>query len=280
MAVSADGIMYSDMYINGYERGETLTRKTVTTEAIKNAGSYKFLIGDTNGASATTRGTDSRLTARSLNNTQVSITLNNWYDLQTATDFNIFTNQAAPSVVGKMTMDSYTVLNRKVDDQIITALGTATDQLNTSATASNDALGLLMDGLRNLGENDVPTDDGNVYAMVTHAFIRSLQKTAEFSNMDYVPMHTYVDGVGSLKRMYMWNGINIFTQNGITGAGGTTETCLLYHKTAIGHVIDKEEFNVEVDYNKEHKYSFVSAATFCGAGLLQDAGVMKMYFTR
>lgn len=265
---------YSQEFIKGYERGDSMLRKTVTTKTQKQGNSFVFLVTDSGSATAQTRGLDGNLIGRSMNQNQITLTLSEWHDLPRKTGFNIFESQYQGRE--DMYKTSYEVINRKVEDQIITALNTATT--GPTATATNDAIGLLNDGLVIMSQNNVPVDDGEVFACVSHAFISKCQESDVFSSADYVPMMTYADGVHSMKMMYRWNGINIFTNTGIPNHATNNETCFLYHRSAIGHAIDNENFSTKMGYDDENDYSWIRCSAFSGAKLLQNGGVMKLKF--
>jgi hypothetical protein len=275
-STSANAKLYSMEYIEGFERGASLLRQTVTTEIMQRGSQFVFVVEDSGNATATTRGLDGNIVPRSMNNNQVTLSLTEWHDLPRMSGFNIFGHQASAMQRAAMFKTSYKVISRTVENEILTALGTATT--GPSGTAIDSALDLVTQGLVNLGNNFVTCDDGDVYVACTPGFLASLQRTKEFSNAEYVSMKKWDDGVSSTKKMYQWNGMNFFIQNGLSGVGTSSATCFMYHKTAIGHAINKENFEVEMDYNKEQNYSWVRASAFSGAALLQNTGVQKLLF--
>lgn len=275
-SISANAKMYSMEYIEGFERRGSLLRQTVTTETMKRGNQFVFVVEDSGNATATTRGLDGNIVPRSMNNNQVTLTLTEWNDLPRMTGFNIFGHQAGAQQRMAMYNTSYKVIARTVENEIITALATATT--GPSGTAVDDALGLVTQGLVNLGNNFVPIDDGQVYLACTTGFISALQRTKEFSHAEYVSMKKWDDGVASDKMMWKWNGINLFIQNGLSGVGTSSATCFLYHKSAIGHAIDNENFSAFVGYDEEQDYSWVRCSAFSAAGLLQNTGVQKLLF--
>lgn len=272
--INAPLVQYSREFIKGYERGDSMLRSTVTTKTQKQGDSHVFLVTDSGSATAQTRGLDGNLLGRSMNQNQITLTMTEWHDLPRKTGFNIFQSQYQGRE--DMYQTSYEVINRQVEDQIITALNSATT--GPTSTPTSDAIKLLTDGLTIMSGSNVPVDDGDVFACVSHGFIQACQESDVFSSADYVPMKTWDDGVHSQKRMYRWNGINIFTNTGIPNHATNSETCFLYHRKAIGHAIDMENFNVTAGYNDEHDYSYIRCSTFSGAKLLQNAGVQKLKF--
>ncbi len=273
-AINAPLVQYSNEFIKGYERGDSALRSTVTTKTQKQGSSHVFLVTDSGGAQAQTRGLDANLIGRSMNQNQVTLTMTEWHDLPKKTGFNIFESQYQGRE--DMYTTAYEVINRKVEDQIMSALDSATT--GPTATPTTDAIKLLTDGLTIMAQNNVPTDDGEVYAAVSHAFLQACLESDVFSNADYVSMRKWDDGVRSSKMMYKWNGINIFNNTGVPGHATASETCFLYHKSSIGHAIDNETFKTAIGYNEENDYSFIRCSAFSGAKLLQNAGVQKLKF--
>lgn len=276
-SISALSTMYGMELIEGFERKGSLLRTTVFTEAMRSGNQFVFNVEDSGNATAVTRGFDSNYPSRSMNNNQVTLTLTEWADIPTKTGFNIFANPASDGAQRQSMYNSaYNVIARTVENEIITALGLATT--GPSAVPSDDALGLITQGLVNLGNNFVPTDDGQVYVACTHGFLSALQRTKEFSHSEYVPMMQWDNGVGSMKKMYQWNGLNIFLQNGLSGVGTTNATCFMYHKNAIGHAIDNDSFSTFVGYDGKQDQSYIRCSAFSGAALLQNTGVQKLLF--
>lgn len=261
---------YRSEAIMGFERKGGNLANSVTTETMKKGSSLVFVVKDSGSATAVTRGFDGNIVPRAMNNNQVTLDLSEWHDLPRMTGFNVFTSQDE-NVRFAMYDTAYNVIARRRDDQIVTALNTATQ--GPTNTAVSDAFGLLMNGLELLGRSNVPTDDGNVYAAVSHSFMNNLQKVKEFSNAEYVSQKTFDDGVQSPNKMWRWNGINIIVFNNLPGVGTSEERCFIYHKNAIGHAIDNESFDISVGYNDEQAYSYVRASANMGAKLLQNTGV-------
>lgn len=274
-AITAQAKMYADSCIEGYERSGSLLRSTLTTEVIKKGSVFYFNVEDSGNATATTRGFDSRILGRAMNNNQVSVTLNEYKDKVIETDFNIFTHQASASRVASMNKSVYKVLNRKVDDDIITALNTATK--GPTNTATSDAFSLIHEGLANLGNNNVPVDDGNVFCLASPAFMSSLTQKNFFSSRDYVSDGKFNESTQNQSMFYDWNGVKIFIHTAAP-VSGNTHYCFLYHKSAIGHAIDNENFTANFGYDEEDFYSYASVSTFTGTSLLQSSGIQKLKF--
>ena len=69
MADSAFQTMYRRETVQGFEKRSSLVRKSVTTEFMKEGGSAVFLVADSGGATAVTRGLNGDIPTRPDNNT-------------------------------------------------------------------------------------------------------------------------------------------------------------------------------------------------------------------
>ena len=264
MSDTAFQSLYRAEFISGFEQKQSLVRQTVTTEANVNGNTAVFLVADSGSAAAVTRGTNGLIPARADNLTQNSCTLAEWHDLVRRTGFNLYASQGD----GRRIMQDTTmaVLNRKIDSDIIAQLETGTQDTGTAATMS---LSLAMYAVAILGNNAVPMD-GNISALITPAAYAYLMQTKEFASVDYVNNKPFESGM----TMFRWAGINWIVHPNLTGKGTSSETCLVYHKSAIGHACDVASIQTAVGYDEEQDYSFARATGYFGSKLLQNTGVV------
>lgn len=163
---------------------------------------------------------------------------------------------------------SMAVINREIDQDIITQLATGTQDTGTAVTASLD---LVMYGTTILGNNSVPLD-GNVSALITPAFHAYLMQTKEFTSVDYVNNKPFTGGL----TMYRWANVNFIVHPNLPGKGTADESCFLYHKDAIGSAIDTAGIKADADYDREQDYSWARSTVYMGSKLLQNAGVVVL----
>lgn len=267
MAENAFQTMYRQEFIKKFEQRVSLVRKTVTTEAEVNGNTAVFLTAGSGSATAKTRGANGLIPARADDLTQSSATLKEWHDLVRKNKFNIFAGQGKQREIMQMT--TMAVVNRKIDSDIITALETGTQYAGVAAVTAS--LALVMKALGILGNADVPMD-GNISCLVTPAFHAYLMQTKEFGSVDYVHNKPFEN----MLTMYRWAGVNFIVHPNLTGAGTSSETCLMYHKDAIGHGCDKEAVMTAVGYEDEQDYSYARCSTYMGSKLLQNTGVIQI----
>ena len=270
---SAYQTKYRNELILGFEDRQSRLRHTVVTEADVNGNQAIFLVSDSGSATATTRGADGYIVARSDNNTQSTATLAEWHDLVEKTRFNLFASQG--NQLALMRQTSMDVINRKIDDDIIAQLDTATNDTGAASVASLDT---VMKCLTILGDNYVPIEEEDkMFGLISPGFRGELMQLTEFSSADYVNVKPLV---GPVQKYLRWAGINWIMHprlTGSVGASGTgaSEKCYIYHKNSLGHAIDKEGMDTAVGYDDKQDLSYCRMSTFMGSKLLQNSGIVQ-----
>ena len=235
MAETAFQIQYNQEFIAGFEARQSLMRQSVTTEAVVKGNQATFLVADSGGAEAVTRGVNGLIPARPDSLSQPVATLAEWHDLVKKTRFNVFASQGDQRAIMQQT--TMGVINRKIDADIITELNTGTVDTGSVQTGS---LALAVRATVILGVNEVPMD-GNIWCAMTPAMRGYLLQTPEFSSADYVSMKPLDSGAGSWKDMvgfYRWMDVNWFVHPNLPGVGTAAEKCFMYHRNAIGHAVN------------------------------------------
>lgn len=275
MADTAFQIQYRREFILGFEDMQSRLRSTTTTETVIKGNTATFLVADSGSAEAKTRGVNGLIPARSDSNEQLSATLVEWHDLVRKTRFNIFASQGDQNALMQKT--TMAVLNRKIDDDIIAQLDTATNDTGAAATASLD---MVVYAKTILGNNFVDTgDEDNIFGVISPAFSGYLMQIPEFASADFVDVKPFAGG--SARKYKRWAGVNWIEHPRLTGSvgaggAGTSEQCFLYHRDAIGHACDTENLQTPVGYDEEQDYSWARASAFMGSKLLQNSGVVMM----
>lgn len=268
MADSAPQIQYRDEYIAEYERGMSWLRQTTVTETVIKGNQATFLVAGSGNASAVTRGVNGLIPARADSNTQSTATLVEWHDLVRKTGFNIFQSQGNQRRLMQET--SVMVLNRKLDDDIIAQLDTATNNLGAATTMS---LAAVAKAKVTLGENNVDTSDvENMWAIATPAVEGYLTQLPEFASRDYVDMQYLA---GPVRRTLRWAGFNWIFHTGLTGMGTASEKCYFYHRNAVGSAFNMDTLSTAVGYDEEQDYSYARATNYTGSLLLQQSGIVQ-----
>lgn len=279
MPGAAPQIQYRQEMVLGFQQRQSLLRDTCTTEAVLKGNQATFLVADSTGT-ASTRGVNGQIPTSDNDNTQVVATLTEKHDLREMTGFNIFQSQSNQREI--MQMNSMAVLNRDIDSVVLSTLLTGTITTGATATAS---MTLIQKAIVYMQNNGVPWD-GNVFAVISPAFLGYLMTLDQFSNADYVVTKPAVNfpgwnaGSPGADRMgqgfYDWMNVKWIVSNQISGIGTNAERCFMYHRSAIGHAVDTGGMDVDIGYESKQQMSWARCSLYHGAALLQNSGVVEM----
>jgi hypothetical protein len=263
---------YRQEFIAGFEQRQSVLRDCTTTEAVIKGNTATFLIADSNAATAVTRGVNGKIPNGVDNLTQTSATLLEWHYKPVVTSFNIFASQGDRNAI--MQKNAMAVINRKIDQDIIDQLDTATLTTGAAAPAS---VRMVNKAIAGLGNNGVPMD-GNIHAVITPAFLSYLYETTEFTSADYVSKQPFENGPAWADKpgYWDWHGVKWIVSNQLTGVGTSSAKCYMFHKSAIGHAVNSAGMDVVLGYNDEDDYSFARVSIYMGSKLLQNSGVAQM----
>ena len=263
---------YRDEFIAGFEQHVSLLRDTVTTEAVIKGNQAVFLVADSGDAEANTRGVNGLIPARSDNQAQSTAVLQEWHDLVRKTNFNVFASQGNQRAIMQMT--TMAVMNRKIDDQIITVLNTGTVTIGDSGTIPS--VSLFQNGRVKLSNASVPWDS-NITLLCQPAFLAYLEQAPEFTSADYISMRPYAGDDPSWRDQpmaYRWRNTLIIEHPNLPGKGTSSEKSFMYHKNSAGHAANVAGMECPVGYNEEQAYSYCRCSMDMGAVLLQNSGVV------
>jgi len=168
MSDTAFQIQYRQEFIQAFEQHQSLLRETVTTEAVIKGNQAIFLVAGSGDSEAVSRGVNGQIPARADDNTQNTATLREWHDLVRKTGFNVFASQGNQRSIMQMT--TMAVLNRKIDDLIITALSGGTVTAGAGAIPS---VSMFQSGRVKLSNASVPWDS-NVTLLCQPSFLTYL----------------------------------------------------------------------------------------------------------
>lgn len=267
MANSAFQTMYRKEFIKGFEKRQSLVRRTVTTETEINGNTAVFLVADSGGATAVTRGVNGDIPTRPDNLNQFSATLQEWHDVPERTNFNLFASQGDGRRIMQET--SMAVVNRKIDNDIHTALSTATVTWGAAAVAT---LTLVTTAKTKLGNAFALEEEP--YALITPAFHGYLMGLNQFTSADYINLKPFENVSKSMA--FNWYGVNWIVDADLPGVGTNSSTCFMYSRQAIGHACDTESISTFVGYDDKNDKSWARTSTYMGSKLLQNSGIVKM----
>ena len=271
MADSAFQRMYRQEFISGFEKRQALSRHTVVTETEINGNEATFLVADSGGADAVTRGVNGDIPTRPDNLNQFVAQLKEWHDVPERTNFNLYASQGDGRRIMQET--SMGVINRKIDNDIHAALATGTNTWGAAAIATLILITTAKTKLQNAFAAEVAGED-DVFALITPAFHGYLMGINEFTSQDYIKLQPFENV--SKSRAFNWYGINWIVDAGLPGAGTAASSCFMYNKNAVGHACDTESIATFVGYDEKNDKSWARCSTYMGSKLLQNSGVIKM----
>jgi hypothetical protein len=161
-------------------------------------------------------------------------------------------------------------LGRKTDDLILTALNGAT----TTISPTGMTVAAALTAVENLGNGDVPTDNGRVGVVGWQQWTDLLQ-LADFRDSDIIGPNVPVPEGGFEGRR--WLGTFWFPHSGLTKVS-TTRQCFTWHRTAIGHASGAD---IQADITWQGLYAawFINHMMSQGACLIDDTGVNALDVT-
>jgi hypothetical protein len=274
MPETAFQIQYRQEFIHGFEQLVSLVREFTTTETVIKGNQATFLVADSGGAEAKTRGVNGLIPARGDNLNQPVATLIEWHDLVRKTDFNIFASQGNQRAIMQATCMG--VINRKIDQDVFGELATST--VNIGAAVVSSTLRVLR-AKTVLGNNDVPWD-GWISFVITPATEAYMMGENDFSSRDYTqngPFDAADPAWRDRPQSYRWLGMNWCVHPNLNGGGGpgsATEETYMFHKSAIGHAYNADDLEMRVGYDEEQDYSWARCSIYMGSQLLQNSGVV------
>lgn len=278
MAAAAPQIQYRQEFIAGFVQRQSLLRDVVTHEAVIKGNQATFLVADSSGT-AVTRGVNGQIPAGENSNTQVTATLVEKHDLREMTGFNIFQSQGNQREI--MQMNTMSVLNRDIDLTILTELDNGT--LDTGSTGSTASLTMIGKAMAQLMANGVPWD-GQVYAVISPAFLIYMMSIPTFASADYVAVKPAVnfpglnasDANAAGQGWYRWMNVNWIVSSLISGISTASEKCFMFHRNAIGHAVDTAGMDVDIGYESKQQLSWARSSLFHGAKILQNTGIVRL----
>jgi hypothetical protein len=269
MGDSAFQTQYRQEFVAQFEQGQSLLRSCATTEAVIKGNTATFLVAGSGGATAVTRGLNGNIPPRVDSLTQVPTTLVEWHDKPQRTEFNIFASQGDGRRI--MQMSTVKVMNRKIDQDLISALSTASNNLGTAQTFTQ---ALAMHAMAKLDSNDVDTsEEDNVFFVVTPAVWAILMQIKEVTREGYVDIKPLVGPARKFRRAW---GFNWIKHPHLPGVGTSSESCFAFHRAAVGHAVNTGEMDVRAGYNEENAYYWARSSIFMGSSVLQQAGLVEV----
>lgn len=271
MSATAFQKQFRQETIAGFEKRRSVLSMSVTTEANVRGNEAEFLVADSGGATAVRRGTNGLIPSRNDNNTQTTVTLQEWHDKVRKNDFDVTSSQGDQRRI--MQESCMSVINRTIDEQIYDALDQSSLDWN-SGSAAAATVPLVLKTKATLKKNYAT--DGDVFAVISSMFHAQLMTNNRFTSADYINDKRFEDRGVSKDQAFSWLGVNWIVDDEMPGVGTAAAKCFMYARSAIGHAAHASGMQTFAGYDEEDGYSFVRASIGMNAGLLQTSGVVEM----
>lgn len=203
---------------------------------------------------------DGKIPKSDLGLDQVPATLRKHHKKYQVDNFDAF--RANPKLREAMNRRGKTSCDKAIDNLILRALD-ATSVVHPDGTVVAKTMAVIQSACLVLQNKDVPFENREVFGAVTPAFYAQMERIEQFINADYVEVKPLIEGLPAQKFRH-WKGVNWFTHTGLTGNGTTTSNNFLFHRNALGHMVDGDPKaipfeNDEDDYNGV-RYEIMHAA--------------------
>lgn len=269
MSDTAFQVQYRQEAIMGFEQGMSLLGSAVTTEAEFKGNQATFLVADSGGAVARSRGVNGLIPSRADNLNQYTATLVENHDLVRRTGFNIFASQGDGRRIMQDT--SRKVINKAIDQDILGELANCTLYTGAAVTAS---LALVTKVETILGNNEVDMEEeDNLFFVASPAFRAYLRQIPEWTKGSYVEIKSLT---GAIRTYFRQWGFNWIFHPKIVGKGTASENCFAFHRAAIGHATNTGGMQALAGYHEEQDYSWARTSVFMGSKILQNNGIVKV----
>jgi hypothetical protein len=267
-----DRIKYNEEFKEDYERTTSLLKKCVRSDGLMQAGTVRWDVVDPS-EEAQQRTRDGDIPVAQLGLGQVTGTPQE--DFGGKYKIDAWDAYRTNSNVRSMQMKkAAAAVHRRKDAVIIRELDAATAFINgSSAAVSFQTYGIILDWIKTLENNDVPTDDGKIWGVVTPTALRAMQKIQQFTSADFISNKILDNGLPT-QGYYRWLGVNWFSHTGLTGRGSATATCHLFHESAIGHQDAGDPEYHAYYYEPQDRYENYAKIWHC-AKLCLPRGVVK-----
>lgn len=269
MAVQAAITQFRQETVAQFEQKKSRLAMATTREMMKRGLTATFLVAGSAGETATTRGTNGEISYGGPQNGQVNITLQERHAAKRLTGFDVFASQGDQA--GGLKRMVQNIMRRDVDLTILAALAAATQDWGTGTFDLKTVQGAL--AILGVNQVDIEEED-NLFGVVSPAAWAYMLGITEFSSADYVKISPFSNGTWQSYRR--WAGVNWIMSPLVTGVGTSSELCYIWHRDALGWSGNLTEEQTFAGYDEQQGWSWARAELYHNAGLLQNAGVIKI----
>ncbi len=257
---------FTDELHMDYERDGSTLELTVNNQGTVQGDLVYFDIVDP-GDEMVEKGRDGKIPTSDLGLNQVSTAWTQRHKKYRIDNFDKW--RANPNMVSAMQKRGLGASHRRIDQLII-------DQLDTGSVSGGSGilstLAEVQEWVETLADNEVPITEGNndIFGVVTLRAWGQMNRIPEFKSADYTDIKV-VDRMYSRKFKH-WLGVNWITHTGLTGKKTNAAKCKLYHRSALGFMLNGKPNPIFFD-NTEDAYGGVRFEVTGASKLLLNRGV-------
>lgn len=248
---------YNNEFRVDFEREKALLMRAVRSDGLMRAGEIYWDIVDPS-EEAQERTRDGDIPLAQLGLSQVSAIPHEVFGgVYRIDDFDAF--KSNPNVRTMQLRKARAACYRRCDADIITELNTASNVENSGSAIDFGAKGPLISWISELWERDVPMD-GRVWGLITPKAHAQMMTIDEFTSADYVSIREFdsLSGLPEL-RVKMWGGVKWIVHTGVSGVGGATAKCHIFHEDSIGHQMAGEPDVHAYYFEPQHRHECYAA---------------------
>jgi hypothetical protein len=262
---------YNDEFKYVYDRKQSL-KPTVNNQGVQNGSSVVWdVVGASDAANVRTR--DGLIPVSQLGLSAVTGTLEEHFKKFQIDNFDLF--RANPNTRSAQATNGVGSCNKAVDASIIAQLDASSNAINGGSAIDFGVKSTFLTWVAALQNADVPWD-GRVWGVITPNAWLQMETIDDFVSIDYNDVKPLVEGAPPPGQFRKWLGVNWIRHTGLTGFGGATAKCYIYHQDAVGHQIDNGgDPQTHMYYeDEEDRYGTWVKVVHCAKKIL-DAGIYR-----
>lgn len=260
-----DRTIFQDEFKEDFERMKSLLTMCVNSDATKQGKTYQWDISGLSG-SAKQRGRDGNIVRGQPVFSKVTADIvEEFSEKFVINDIDAYTTN--PNVRSQMAKKSIAQCNRAIDQKIVDVLDATSVQYNSGSAITLSTLAHVMKIRDSLLTNDVPADDGQIWALITVPASSQLMRINEFKSRDFVEQRPATDTMAA-QGYYRWMDVNWKVFNGLTGKGTATASMYMFHSSALGFAMDGTPEPHSYWYEPEHRWEHYAVVRHAGTAAL------------
>lgn len=268
-----DAVIYRREFIQTYNVKVTLLADRFTEERMSIGRSAVFDVS-TLGGRMSVRSNDGRIPRSAIEDTQVTVPLDERVKKHEITDFLKFTSQADERQ--KMNVSLMDSVNEEIDFHVLTELGNATNAY--SAAAAPITLDTAARVIATLAQNKVGIGAKDLTWIISPMMEAKLQTIQGYTSADYVstkPLESGGNQFSGERKIKSWLGAGWIVHPNLPDVGTASCATYLVHRRALGLACPTDKTQYEAGRIPGELAEFSVAGLVMGCKILQQPGILK-----